>query len=172
MEKTKDIFVWLFGGSGASIVTLIYSRLYKYFAIRFFPYSRKLSKYIALYEVYRLSVDNDDYVIRNSLKVFYDLFGRVRMKLDSIDYSYSGKLILLDSSIYLKFKGVNHNEYMFWILKAPLSSEFDLLHGVYACIDKDRMPKSDKVLLLKAHKKVNVEKKIIGDPKILDYLKS
>jgi hypothetical protein len=97
--------------------------------------------FVGAYEVFHSSTAREKKIIIS--EIYIEKIKNAinyKVKLKSFGYSYTGTMEVLEGNLYVLLKGVMHSEVMQIVLKAPLNNKFDIISGVFSCIDELKNP--------------------------------
>jgi len=164
---------WIFSGAGVAVISAII-----YFVRRGLSHRRRrIAQVHALcgyYEVFHLSTALPGIVIRSALEISQDGWGSLSLSFHSFNYKYKGTVIADLKNVTLLLDGDPHIEKLIIIFSEPLTTEFEILEGVFAAPTENGVPACGKMLARKLPNPSTCQKleQKDCDPKLIKFLTS
>ena len=130
------------------------------------------TKYCGHYECFHLSTSRNRVVVRSCVTISLDQRTHAQVFLHSFGYKYKGTAEVEEGNLYVRLRGDGHEEFMQFIFNEPLTTEFNVLVGVYCAVTEERIPAIGKMLWHKIGQETSCERIPCehADPRIARFL--
>lgn len=142
---------WFFSGAGVAIFsscTWAILFLYRTYNHGFRSYN-DLNKYVGDFDAYYFSSLNEAKIALMHFKIRKMWFGSLAIFNTDKQYTYRGELIKRGAQLYLHLSEKSEEEFLNYVLHAPLIGNPDILIGVFSAVSNNRDPIAGKVLFLR-----------------------
>lgn len=168
---------WFFSGAGVALCSALGWAalfLYRTYADGFKGY-QDIRKYVGDYAIYYYASTNEAKIARMHFTVKKRWFGGLLIANQDKLYTYKGEIIKRGSLLFMHLPEKSREEFLHYVLHAPLNGRPEMMVGVFSAISNKKDPVAGKVIFVRlasdtAEEDVTLEESEV-DPAIVGFLK-
>jgi len=150
--------------------------LYKTYSNGFKGYN-DLKKYVGEFDAFYYSSVNEPKIAVMHFKIKKRCFGGLVISNSDRQYTYIGEIVKKGSQLFMNLSEKSNEEFLHYILHAPLIGNPEIIIGVFSALSNNRDPVAGKVIFLRRDSKTsrNEDDEILDqsnvDEKIVNFLR-